>query len=170
MRCWRHLRAVPMYVSLTATVIAGAVNVVYFWRGATGLTSAPSPSPAWTYTIGTDSKPVMDVAIDDAGDYMAACSGIGVPLTVYFFGQAGDLKWSWGVNADKLSISSNGATLAVGTPIATTGFLLSTGFQTPTPVGGFMEPVNKLAVFAPYLALLGVIGAVAVIYWKRPDN
>ena len=38
------------------------------------------------------------------------------------------------------------------------------------PVGGFMEPVNKLAVFAPYLALLGVIGAVAVIYWKRPDN
>jgi hypothetical protein len=67
------------------------------------------------------------VAIDDAGDYMAACSGIGVPLTVYFFGQAGDLKWSWGVNADKLSISSNGATLAVGTPIATTGFLLSTG-------------------------------------------
>lgn len=38
------------------------------------------------------------------------------------------------------------------------------------PVGGFMEPVNKLAVFAPYLALLGVIGAVAVVYWKRPQN
>ncbi len=38
------------------------------------------------------------------------------------------------------------------------------------PVGGFMEPVNKLAVFAPYLALFGVIGAVAVVFWKRPDN
>ena len=38
------------------------------------------------------------------------------------------------------------------------------------PVGGFVEPVNKLAVFAPYLALFGVIGVVAVIYWKRPDN
>jgi len=38
------------------------------------------------------------------------------------------------------------------------------------PVGGFMEPVNKLAVFAPYLALFGVIGTVAVIVWKRPDN
>jgi hypothetical protein len=38
------------------------------------------------------------------------------------------------------------------------------------PVGGFMEPVNKLAVFAPYLALLGVIGAIAVVFWKRPDN
>jgi len=39
-----------------------------------------------------------------------------------------------------------------------------------SPVGGFMEPVNKLAVFAPYLALFGVIGAVAVVFWKRPDN
>jgi hypothetical protein len=38
------------------------------------------------------------------------------------------------------------------------------------PVGGFLEPVNKLAVFAPYLALFGVIGAVAVVFWKRPDN
>jgi hypothetical protein len=38
------------------------------------------------------------------------------------------------------------------------------------PVGGFMEPVNKLAVFAPYLALLGVIGAVAVVFRKRPQN
>jgi hypothetical protein len=41
---------------------------------------------------------------------------------------------------------------------------------TLAPVGGFMEPVNKLAVFAPYLALLGVIGVVAVVFWKRPQN
>jgi hypothetical protein len=38
------------------------------------------------------------------------------------------------------------------------------------PVGGFLEPVNKVAIAAPYLALFGVIGAVAVVYWKRPDN
>jgi hypothetical protein len=38
------------------------------------------------------------------------------------------------------------------------------------PVGGFVEPVNKLVVFAPYLALLGVIGAVAVVFRKRPQN
>lgn len=38
------------------------------------------------------------------------------------------------------------------------------------PVGGLVEPVNKVAVFAPYLALFGVIGTVAVIVWKRPDN
>jgi hypothetical protein len=41
---------------------------------------------------------------------------------------------------------------------------------TGAPVGGFLEPVNKLVVFAPYLALFGVIGTVAVIYWKRPNN
>jgi hypothetical protein len=40
----------------------------------------------------------------------------------------------------------------------------------PAPVGGFMEPVNKLAVFAPYLALFGVIGAVAVVFRKRHQN
>jgi hypothetical protein len=37
------------------------------------------------------------------------------------------------------------------------------------PVGGFVEPVNKLAVFAPYLALFGVM-AVVVVFWKRPDS
>jgi hypothetical protein len=38
------------------------------------------------------------------------------------------------------------------------------------PVGGIVEPVNQLAVLAPYLALFGVIGAVAVVFWKRPQN
>ncbi|MGA2239718.1 MAG: hypothetical protein ABSG74_10950 [Candidatus Bathyarchaeia archaeon] len=38
------------------------------------------------------------------------------------------------------------------------------------PVGGFVEHVNRLAVFAPYLALFGVIGVVAVVFWKRPEN
>jgi len=38
------------------------------------------------------------------------------------------------------------------------------------PVGGFMEPVDKLTVFTPYLAFLGIIAAVAIVYWKRPDN
>jgi hypothetical protein len=153
------------------SVIAGAVGGVYFWNGARGLSGTPTPT--WTHSTGPDSTPVLDVAIDDAGDYMAACT-VSAPFTVYFFGQAGDLKWSWGVDADKLSISSNGATLAVGnTQTTDTGFLLSTGFQTPThvagPVGGFMEPVNKLAVFAPYLALLGVLAGIviAAVPWKK---
>jgi hypothetical protein len=34
-------------------------------------------------------------------------------------------------------------------------------------------PVNKLAVVAPYLALFGVVAAVAVVIvapWKKPEN
>lgn len=151
------------------SVVAGAAGTVYFWGGSRGL--AGTPSPTWTYAMGPDSVPVRDVAIDDAGDYMAACT-FGF-LTVYFFDQTGDLEWSWEVGADKLSISGDGATLAVGTPTPQTAFLLSTGFQTPTPVGGFIEPVNQLTVFAPYLALLGIVAAVAVVVvapWKKPES
>jgi hypothetical protein len=32
-----------------------------------------------------------------------------------------------------------------------------------TPVGGFVEPANKLAVFAPYLVLLGLVATVTVV-------
>jgi len=32
----------------------------------------------------------------------------------------------------------------------------------PTPVGGIAIPVNKLAILAPYLALIGLVGAVTV--------
>jgi len=37
------------------------------------------------------------------------------------------------------------------------------------PVSGFLGPVNNLTVFAPYLALFGVIAALAIIVWKRPN-
>ena len=33
-----------------------------------------------------------------------------------------------------------------------------------------MESVNKLAIFAPYLELCRVIGAVAVFFWKGLEN
>jgi Tol biopolymer transport system component len=37
------------------------------------------------------------------------------------------------------------------------------------PVGGFMEPVNTLAVFAPYLALFGLVALAVVVakQWKK---
>ena len=84
---------------------------------------------------------------------MAACTAPSlVTTTVYFFDSTGSLKWSYPVDADKLSISSDGATLAVGAPAPSpdTAYLISTGFQTPThvgpPVGGFIEPSNKISV------------------------
>lgn len=40
------------------------------------------------------------------------------------------------------------------------------------PVGGLLEPVNKLAVFAPYLALFGVLAVIVVagVPWKRREK
>ena len=41
------------------------------------------------------------------------------------------------------------------------------------PVGGFIEPINTLAIAAPYLALFGVIAAIAIVVvkpWKKRDN
>jgi hypothetical protein len=41
------------------------------------------------------------------------------------------------------------------------------------PVGGVVLPVNRLAVMAPYLALLGLVATVAVVVaapWKKPEN
>jgi Tol biopolymer transport system component len=40
------------------------------------------------------------------------------------------------------------------------------------PVGGFIEPVNKLAVFAPYLVLFGVLAVVviAAVPEKKPES
>jgi hypothetical protein len=40
------------------------------------------------------------------------------------------------------------------------------------PVGGFMEPVNKFAVFAPYLALFGVLAVIVIAAapWKKRGN
>jgi len=41
---------------------------------------------------------------------------------------------------------------------------------TGTPVGGFLEPVNKLNVLTPYSALLGLVATVAIVVaapWKK---
>ena len=42
-----------------------------------------------------------------------------------------------------------------------------------TPVGGVVEPVNKLAVLAPYLALFGLVATAVVVVaapWKKSGN
>jgi hypothetical protein len=42
------------------------------------------------------------------------------------------------------------------------------------PVGGVVEPAYKLTVYAPYLALFGVVAALAIIVvvkpWKRLER
>jgi hypothetical protein len=148
----------------------GAAHSVYFWGGARGLTGNPAPS--WIYpTV----RGVADVVINDAGTYMAAVD-ILIPDTVYFFDKQGNLLWQdTDIAGNKLSISCDGGTLAVGTPTFVTAYLLDTGFSSPCcgveAVGGLVTSRNTLSVLAPYLAVLGfaaaAIVAVAVILKKR---
>jgi hypothetical protein len=39
-----------------------------------------------------------------------------------------------------------------------------------SPVGGLLTPPNRLAVFAPYLALLGIVVTVAVVVVMKPHS
>jgi WD40 repeat protein len=143
-------------------------GVVYFWSGAKGLTGKPQ-NPTWTYA--TKAR-IHDVAIDDVGAYMAADANILIPGEVYFFNSGGTLLWSYPIDlADKVSISGDGATLAVGTSAQDTGYLLSTGFSSgnlANPVGGLVMPTNKLEIVAPVAALAGLAAVIsAVVAVKR---
>jgi WD40 repeat protein len=141
-------------------------GAVYFWSGAKGLTGKPQ-NPTWTYTT---EGGIHDVAIDDAGTYMAADGNLVAPGEVHFFNSGGTLLWSYPIEfADKVSISGDGATLAVGTAVADTGYLLSTGYSSAVrTVGGIAIPVNKFELLTPYLALAGLVIAVsAIVVVKR---
>ncbi|MFC1505560.1 WD40 repeat domain-containing protein [Thermoproteota archaeon] len=153
----------------TAFVNGPTGGTVYFWGGARTLTGKPQV-PTWTY----DADGVIhDVAIDDSGNYMAADANQFSPGKVYFFDFRGVLLWSSPIDlADKVSISSDGSTLAVGTSTLLTGYLFDTGYTSSRPpVGGVLMPENKLVIIAPYLALAIVFAAVSTIFImkKRKD-
>jgi hypothetical protein len=113
------------------------------------------------------------VAINDAGTYMAA---VDFPIdTVYFFNRQGLLWQDQAISGDKLSISCDGGTLAVGTPVFGTAYLLDTGYSSPCcgqapPVGGVVSTSSEaLVVITPYLALAVIAGGAAliVVFAKR---
>nr|MDO8134035.1 WD40 repeat domain-containing protein [Candidatus Njordarchaeum guaymaensis] len=156
------------------SVIAGALidanpgftGTVYFWGGARGLTGKPQ-NPKWTHNT---TSQVIDVAIDAAGDYMAAVDDAGTPY-VYFFDSTGDLKWTYEISEGGpiLSISSDGGTLAIGTGGLASRYLVSTGFKTlpPRAVGGHLIAVDKLALLSPWIAVALTTLALTVFAAKR---
>ena len=167
---------IPIGGSVQGSLNSGSSWGVYFWGGARSLTGNPAPS--WFYpTV----NPVQDVAINDAGTYMAAVNLTPNLDTLYFFDKQGNLLWQdITISGDKLSISCDGRTLAVGTPTPLTAYLFDTGFSTPCcgvveAVGGAVMPVNILATLAPWLAVIGVVGCIGTIVvvvkpWKKPEN
>ena len=158
-------------MDLVWCALAGALAPsprVYFWAGARTLSGTPNPT--WTFTT-TDQ--VEDVAINSAGDYMTAANDVSVSK-VYFFDKKGNLLWSPTFQLDNpvsaISLSGDGGTLAVGTGVTRTAYLLSTGSSTPQSrlVGGVVVSTNKLELLTPYLALAGLVAVVsAVVVVKR---
>jgi hypothetical protein len=146
----------------TQALINGNGGKVYFWGKARSLTGKPQV-PTWIYE--TDGF-IHDVAIDESGDYMAADANILFPGKVYFFDFRGILLWSYPIDyADKVSISADGNTLAVGTGAVDTGYLFDTGYTSSIPaVGGVLIPENKLGIIAPYLVLALVFAAISTIF------
>ena len=124
-----------------------------------------NPAPSWTYPT---SAAVEDVAINDAGTYMAAVD-YQIPDTLYFFDRQGKLLWQdVDISGEILSISCDGGTLAVGHYPQDTAYLLDTEYSSPCcgveeAVGGVMMPVNAFAMLSPWLALVGVVGCVCVV-------
>jgi len=154
-------------------VIAGALGPpedqgVYFWSGAR--TRSGTPPWSWNYTTAGG---VCDVAINDAGDYMAAANSVIIPHCVYFFDSSGNSLWNPPYQVDDmvkaLSISSDGGTLAIGTIPTRSRYLVSTGFKTlpPQAVGGHLIAVDKLALLSPWIAVAFAALAVTVFATRR---
>jgi len=154
-------------------VIAGATGPtledigVYFWDGAR--TRSGTEDWSWNYTTAGG---VCDVAINDAGDYMAAANSIEVPHCVYFFDSSGNSLWNPPCQVDNpvrsLSISSDGGTLAIGTSPPFSRYLVSTGFKTsPRAVGGLLIAVDKLTLLSPWIAVALAALALTVFATKR---
>ena len=141
-------------------------GTVYFWGQARSRTGKPQ-APTWTYD--TDGF-IHDVAIDDLGNYMAADQNVFVPGKVYFFDFRGILLWSYLIDhADKVSISADGNTLAVGTMNEqNTGYLFDTGYTSSLQtVGGVLIPENRLVIIAPYLTLAIIFVAISTMFIIR---
>jgi len=82
-------------------------------------------------------------------------------------------KWdgvTWAVLSTTLGSDSDGKYMQATVTTLSTFEGMGTCCWRGAPVGGLVEPVNKLGVFAPYLALFGVMAAVAIVAvkpWKR---
>mgnify|MGYP001046029957 CR=1 FL=1 len=151
-------------------VIAGALGPnlgdqgVYFWTGAR--TRSGTQPWSWRYTT---QGPVHDVAINDAGDYMAAANDEATPY-VYFLDDKGDLLWRYGPLDDEayvLSISSDGGTLAIGTGMFDSDYLVSTGYRTSRAVGGILMAVDKLTLLSPWIVVALAAVALTIFATKR---
>lgn len=145
----------------------------------TQLLTTTSMEPCWS----PDGSQI--VFIGPSGIYVVSANGGTAKLILSFNPSIISYEMpNWSPDGTKIAFDDQGASILVMnadgsnptdvTPSMPTAFAANWQplLATPVvgPVGGFMEPVNKLAVFAPYLTLFGMVAAVAVVVavpWKR---
>ncbi len=121
--------------------------------------------------VSFSSTPIIDVPMNSGATYYTPFYRTGVPLGVHASVTAPLTYRGYTFNgwlADGLWIPTPSISLyAIGvneSRSATAYYSLITPPSAQTrPVGGVVEPVNKLTLFTPYLAVFGVVAAVAVV-------
>jgi len=162
-------------VTVTFTAIptrgpASGGSMSYFNVAGVGASSSNS---------GSDSPASVTVAAN-AGDLVVDVLGAGTAAVPVSVGSGQTQRWmrpTVGAGSDKIASSPVTMTWTLGGGTYDGGWDLIAAVLTPAapgqvgpPVGGFLEPINKLAVFAPWLAVIGLvgcIGTIAVIAKKR---
>jgi len=101
--------------------------------------------------------------LNDADDAHDISLSLGQTVGFSFMPQVDGTSYSVIPDFGNVAIPSTYANYVVASPPPT---------PTPTPVGGVLVPVNKLVLLSPYLALLGLVGAVtvAVVVQRRRKN
>ncbi len=167
--CTSGLRVlIALYYLLNLGI--GTATVIVNFTSAPGRASAGSVSYFDVASVGSSSSnngagsPASIDVSSNAGQLVVDIISAGLnasPLTV---GSGQTSRWQWstvGAMSDKIGDS----------PVTTMTWTLAGGTPAPPakmgpPVGGFVEPVNKLGIVAPYLALFGAIAAVAIVVVK----
>jgi len=154
------------------SVSAGSIS--YFNVATVGSTSSE-----------TDVSTLATVAVSsNAGDLVVDILSAGYGALPPALGPGQTLRWqesTFGAMSDKIGVSpstsmtwtlAGGAYRGIWRLIAVTLVPAAAPTLVSGPVGGFMEPVNKLAVIAPWLAVIGIVGCcictIVVVKKRRP--
>jgi hypothetical protein len=138
-----------------------------------------SPPPSdWVYDLGLNVAPYSAIiTIDKTGGettIVFAVTEVGVTIVertktnyvVY-------VSYTWLTTLTQTNVAFIGTgELIDQRDTVTVAFINQNTLQTPSaePIGGFLEPANKLAVIAPSLALFAVMIAVAIFAARTRNN
>ena len=138
-----------------------------------------SPPPSnWEFDLNLDITPYSSViTIDKAGGEATLIFAVtGVQVTIVERTKSNYVVYvsDTGVTTQTNAISFGTGRLTNQVGTVTIAFINQYTF-TPSaePVGGFLDPVNKLAVFAPSLALFAVMMVIVIFAArtrKKPEN